>query len=132
MVVGNATHPVSDEQVVGWLDLEWNKAELANDTAWFERTLADEFIGVSSRNGLREDKAQTIAGVGKSKVSVADTTDMETAVDGDSARVTGIYHTRGTDADGKPFDRKLRYIDTFVRRDGRWQIWSSQGTEIRD
>lgn len=132
VVVGNATHPVSDEQVVGWLDLEWNQAELANDTAWFERTLADEFIGVSSRTGALEDKAQTLAGIGKNKVTVADTSDMQAMVEGDHALVTGVYHTRGTGEDGKAYDRRLRYIDTFVKRDGRWQMMSSQGTEMRD
>ena len=132
LVVGNATHPVSDEQRVGWLDLEWNQAELAADKGWFERTLSDDFIGVNSRTGAREDKALTLAGIGKGKVDVADTTDMETRVHGDSAIVTGVYHTRGIDEKGKAFDRKLRYIDTFVRNDGRWQLVSSQGTEIRD
>lgn len=132
VVVSNATHPVADEMRVGWLDLEWNKAELANDRGWFERTLADDFIGVTSRNGALEDKEETIAGLGKNKVAVAVTTDMETKVDGDHAIVTGIYHTTGTDEAGKPFDRRLRYIDTFAKRDGRWQILSSQGTPITE
>jgi ketosteroid isomerase-like protein len=132
VVVGNATHPVSDEQRLGWLDLEWNQAELAGDTAWFERTLADNFIGISSRTGARDDKAATIASIGKSKVAVADTTDMETFVEGDHAMVTGIYTTRGTDDKGKAFDHRLRYIDTFVKRDGRWQMTSSQGTDITE
>ena len=85
---------------------------------------------VISRNGALEDKAQTLAGLGKNKVAVAVTTDMETRVDGDHAMVTGIYHTTGTDEAGKAFDRRLRYIDTFAKRDGRWQIVSSQGTPI--
>ena len=91
-----------------------------------------EFIGVSSRNGAREDKAQTIAGIGKGKVTLAETSDLESFVSGDSAMVTGVYHTRGTDDKGKAYDRRLRYIDSFVMRDGRWQMRSSQGTEIRD
>jgi hypothetical protein len=131
-VVSNATHDLGDEQYLGYLDLEWNLAELAGDKAWFERNLAHDYTGVSSRNGSLEDKRHFLADLGRDKVTLADTSDMDVNVDGDRAQVTGVYHTRGTDKDGKAFERRTRYIDTFVRRDGRWQIWSSQGTEIRD
>ena len=86
-------------------------------------------MGVS-RTGVLETKAEQVASIGTYKVTQADSTDVRTNVDGDRALVTGIYHTRGTDKDGKAFDRKTRYIDTFIKRDGRWQIWSSQGTEV--
>ena len=130
-VVSNATHPLSDEMIVGYLDLEWNQAELKGDKAWFERTLADDYRGVSSRDGALETKESFLAAFGKDKVAVAETTDMDVQLDGDRGRVTGVYVTRGTDDKGKAFARKLRYIDVFVKRDGRWQIWSSQGTEIK-
>lgn len=129
-VVGNATHPVSEEQRVGYLDLEWNVAELNKDRAWFERNLASNYIGVSSRTGALEDRDAFFAEFGKQTVTVAETTDMEVQVDGDRALVTGIYSTRGKDEAGKAFERRTRYIDSFVMRDGRWQIWSSQGTPI--
>jgi ketosteroid isomerase-like protein len=131
-VVSNATHGLTDDWVVGYTDLEWNQAELKGDKAWFERTLTDDYWGVSSRDGALENKAALLAEVGKRKVSVAITTDMDVQVDGDRALVTGIYHTEGTDAEGKPYKSKTRYIDGFVKRDGRWKIWSSQGTEIKD
>jgi len=131
-VVSNATHNLSDEWLIGYTDLEWNQADIKADKAWFEHNLADDYWGVSSRDGAMEDKAETLAGVGENKVSVAVTTDMDIDVDGDRGRVSGIYHTKGTDKDGKAFDRKIRYIDTFVKRDGRWQIWSSQSTPIKD
>ena len=129
-VVGNATHPVSDAQRIGYMDLEWNLAELAKDKAWFERNLASDYIGVSSRTGALEDRDTFFAEFGKQTVTLAETTDMEVQVDGDRALVTGVYRTRGKDEVGKAFERRTRYIDSFVRRDGRWQIWSSQGTPI--
>jgi ketosteroid isomerase-like protein len=131
-VLSNATHPVGDDMQVGYLDLEWNTAELKGDRAWFERTLTDDYLGVSSRDGKLESKDEFLAEFGKTKVTTAETTDMDVSVDGDSALVTGIYVTRGTEADGKAFQRRTRYIDSFVRRDGRWQIRSSQGTPIVD
>ncbi len=131
-VLADAGHALSDADVVGYLDLEWNIADLASDKTWFERMLASDYTGVSGRNGSLEDKASAVAEVGSYKVGKAITTDMDVSVDGEFARVTGIYHTAGTDPEGKAYDRRTRYIDIFVKRDGRWQIWSSQGTVITD
>ena len=131
-VVSNAVHNLSDEWIVGYKDLEWNLADLNADKAWFERNLADDYWGVDSKTGAMENKAAALASVGEGKTTVAVTTDMDVQVDGDNGRVSGIYHTEGTDKDGKVFKRSLRYIDTFVKRDGRWQIWSSQATPIKE
>lgn len=122
----------ADIAAVTALNLGWNQADLAADRAWFERNLAEDFIAVTSRRGAMDDKASTLAGVGQYRLEDASSTDLVATVHGDSARVTGIFHTRGTDADGKPFVRSVRYIDTYIRRDGRWQVWSSQGTQVLD
>lgn len=122
----------ADIAAVTALNLGWNDADLAADRAWFEHNLAEDFIAVTSRRGAMEDKASTLAGVGQYRLDDASSTDLVATVHGDFARVTGIFHTRGTDADGEPFVRRVRYIDTYIRRDGRWQVWSSQGTEIKD
>jgi len=129
-VLANAGHPLDDAGVVTYLDLEWNIADKAGDKAWFERNLAGDYVGVGSRNGAMQDKKAAIADVGKYKVSQADSTDVQVQVNGDTARVTGIYHYAGTDDKGQAFKRSIRYIDTWIRRGGRWQVWSSQGTQI--
>lgn len=131
-VLSTTSHELGDADTVKYLDLEWNRADMAADKAWFERMLADDYIGIPSRTGKPEDKAEAIAGLGAISLTQAETTDLEATVHGDTARVTGIYHTRGTNADGSAFHRRTRYIDMFVRRDGRWLVWSSQGTEVRD
>lgn len=129
-VLADAGHALNDADVVGYLDLEWNLAELAGDKAWFERMLASDYTGVSGRTGALESKAE--AAVGTYKVAKAVTTSMDVSVDGDFARVTGVYHSAGTDPEGEAYDRRTSHIDVFVKRDGRWQIWSSQGTHISD
>ena len=65
-------------------------------------------------------------------MELVETTDMNVRVDRNMAVVTGIFRTKGKDAKGAPFDRKIRYTDTWIRRDGRWQAWASQGTPIND
>ncbi|MBB5016013.1 nuclear transport factor 2 family protein [Rehaibacterium terrae] len=131
-VVSNAGQPLDDAGVVRYLDLEWNIADVADDRGWFERNLADDYIGVSSRTGAIEDKRQMLAEIGRVRITQADTSELEVAVFGDTARASGVYHVKGTDEAGRPFDRRVRYIDTFVKRDGRWQIWTSQGTALAD
>jgi len=121
-----------DIAAVTALNLGWNQADLAADRAWFEHNLAEDFLAVTSRRGAMEDKASTLADVGQYRLEDAYSSDLKVVVHGDSARVSGIFHTRGTHADGEAFTRRVRYIDTYLRRDGRWQVWSSQGTEIKD
>ncbi|MCA1622555.1 MAG: nuclear transport factor 2 family protein [Acidobacteria bacterium] len=43
---------------------------------------------------------------------------------------SNAYHTKGRDEKGQPFDRRIRYTDTYIKRDGHWQAWASQGTLI--
>lgn len=131
-VVSNATHALNDAMRVRYMDLEWNIAELTGNKAWFERNLADGYVGVISRDGKLESKEDFLATFGTDKVTVAETSEMDVQTGGDHALVTGVYLTRGTDDKGKAFERRTRYIDTFAKKDGRWQIYSSQGTEIKD
>jgi ketosteroid isomerase-like protein len=42
------------------------------------------------------------------------------------AVVVGTAHEKGTGKDGKAFDRKLRFTDTWVERGGQWQCVASQ------
>ena len=36
----------------------------------------------------------------------------------------------GRDAQGKAMDRRVRFTDVYIKRDGRWQVWATQGTTI--
>lgn len=131
-VVSDMGHPIGDAGQIRYMDLEWNIAELKSDKAWFERNLADDYSGVSSRDGALEDKDNFLAEFGKSKTSVAETRELDVRVDGERAIATGLYLSQGTDDKGAKFDRRTRFTDVFIKRDGRWQIWSSQGTEVKD
>jgi len=57
--------------------------------------------------------------------------DLNTRVEGDVGIVTGINRVKGTDSMGKAFDRRVRFTDTFIKQDGRWQVWATQGTTIQ-
>lgn len=133
-VVANAGHALDDAGELLYLEHDWNDADIRGDAAWFERYYAGDYSSVSSRNGSLSGKAEDIADIkaGKRKTTWAQLSDLDARVDGDAAVVTGINHVKGRDDKGQPFDRRIRFTDTFVKRDGQWRVWATQGTLIQD
>ncbi len=115
------------------MEMEWADADQKGDAAWFERNFADNFSGVSSRPGKLNTKAEEIADVRNRKETLnsATSTDMAVRVEGNTGIVTGVYPMKGRDEKGQPFDRRIRYTDVYVKRDGRWLVVASQGTPIQ-
>jgi ketosteroid isomerase-like protein len=56
---------------------------------------------------------------------------LEVRVEGNAGVVTGVNHLKGQDEKGEPFDVKLSFTDTYIKRDGRWFVWASQHTRLR-
>jgi ketosteroid isomerase-like protein len=132
-VVSDAGGPLGDEGQLLYLEMAWAEADQKGDLAWFERNLADNFSGISSRTGKLTTKAEEIADIKNRKdvfTSVA-ASDMEVRVEGNTGVVTGVYHMKGRDERGQPVDRRIRYTDVYVKRDGRWLALASQGTLIQ-
>jgi ketosteroid isomerase-like protein len=131
-VVGNAGHPLTDANVVLYMENDWNEAARKKDVTWFERNYADDATHVMARMPGLYTKADVIAStkVDKSAVESIELLEPSVRVDGNVAIVTGVNRVRGRDEQGKAFDRRVRFTDTFIKRDGRWQVWASQGTII--
>lgn len=128
-VVSNAGGGLDDYSVLWYLEQDWNDAVLKKDKAWFEKNFAPDFRSISSSSAKLMNKAEDIADSMDPKVTMdlVETTGMNIRVDGNYAIVTGLFRTKGKDEKGA-FDRRIRYSDIWIRRDGRWQAWSSQGT----
>lgn len=132
-VVGNAGHPLTDAQILMYLESDWNEAIKKRDATWLERNLLDDATDVSSRTGALQTKAQAVAEMRRADRSVVESlelSEMAVRVDGNTAVVTGVYRDRGRDDQGRPYDRRVRFTDTWLKRDGRWQVWAAQGTTI--
>ena len=132
LVVSNAGQPLNDEGILLYLEQEWNDASKAGDVAWFERNYAGDATDTNSRTGSVRSKTEEIASM-KSDKQVLDSlelSDLNVRVDGNAAIVTGTNRVKGRDATGQTFDRKTSFTDTYVKRDGRWQVWATQGTLI--
>jgi ketosteroid isomerase-like protein len=131
-VVSNAGSGLDDYDVLWYLEQDWNDAVLKKDGAWFEKNYAKDFTSISSLSAKVMSRAEDIADtVGdKGTMELVETTGMNIRMEGNFAVITGTFRTKGKDDKGKAFDRKIRYTDTWIKRDGRWQAWSSQGTPI--
>ena len=131
-VVGNAGHTLSDEALLLYMESDWNEARKRKDIAWFDRNIADDATTVSSSTGALETKGQMLASMrsDKSVIESIELLEPNVRVEGNVAVVTGINRHRGRDAEGKRFDRRIRFTGTFIKRDGRWLVWATQGTAI--
>lgn len=130
-VVSNAGNALDDNATLWYLEQDWNNALMKRDKAWFEKNYASDFSGVSSTSGNLANKTVEISDIVNDKgLELAETTDMNIRVEGNMAVVTGIFRTKGKDEEGVAYDRRARYTDTWIKRDGRWQAWASQSTLI--
>lgn len=131
-VVSNAGSGLDDYDVIWYLEQDWNDAIWKKNRDWFEKNFASDFTSISSETAQLMSRKQDIDSTvnDKSTFDMVETTGINIRIDGNYAVVTGTFRLKGKDEKGMPFDRKMRYTDTWIKRDGRWQAWSSQGTMI--
>jgi ketosteroid isomerase-like protein len=114
-----------DERAV--LDLEegWAKAVVKRDATTFKRLLAPGFVYTE------DDRVQNGEQLTRDVVSSTDTVtearneDLKTRTFDNTMIVTGWLIMRGRSG-GKPFERRYRFTDTWLKRNGQWQIIAAQ------
>lgn len=123
---------LDDYGTLWYLEQDWNDAGVTRNKDWFEKNYASDFTSISSRTGKLMNRAEDIADTvnDKGTPELNETTDMNIRVDGNSAIVTGIFRSKGKDDKGVAYDRRVRFTDTWIKRDGRWQAWSTAGATI--
>jgi ketosteroid isomerase-like protein len=131
--VSSTGYPLGDGAILLYMEQEWNDADMKHNAAWFERNYADDYTSVGSRKGELTNKAEDIQEVKTSKMTLelAELSELSARVEGNTAVVTGVNHVKGKDEKGNAFDRMVRFTDTYIKRDGRWLVWATQGTEIK-
>lgn len=133
-VVSTTGNAMDDTMTVAYLEQDWNDANLRRDKAWFEEHFAPDYVSLSSMTGKLAGKSEDIKETveDKSTVEMTETTQLGVNVDGNVATATGMYHWKGKDEKGAPYDHKIRFIDTWIKRNGKWQVLSTAGSEIRE
>jgi ketosteroid isomerase-like protein len=103
----------------------WLKKDAKAVAAWD----ADEYT-FTDFDGAVYDKTADLAAVKVTNFTAFASDDMKARVYGDVGVVTGRITQKGTDGDGRDIGGVLRFTDTYVKRDGRWQCVASQVTKV--
>jgi ketosteroid isomerase-like protein len=132
-VVSSTGNSLDDYAVLVYKEQEWNNADIKRNNTWFEMNYADDATDISSRTGVLSGKKETIADLKSSKRTMesAVLSNLNVRVDGNFAVVTGVNHVKGHDEAGAAYDRNASFTDTYIKRDGRWLVWATQGTEMK-
>ena len=125
--IKQATQQSDAEKELLKLEREWLDSYVRRDAAAMDRNVADDFT-ITYPNGAVSTKAQTMADLvrpGPADPSLTFTTeDTKVRLYGDAAVLTGrVIEKRRRD--NREITIGSRYTDTYVRRQGRWQVVAS-------
>lgn len=121
----------ADEGRILALETAWNQAERTKDAAALDQLLAPQLIYIDY-DGSISSKQEFLANIKTEGLSPEQiVNEQQTAhVFGDCAIVTGVYREKGINK-GKPYSRRGRFTDTWVKFNGTWQCVASQSTLIQ-
>jgi ketosteroid isomerase-like protein len=125
---GPAVPPDRDQQAVAALDTQYQAAVSKNDAATMDRILADDFVLVTGKGKLFT-KADLLkeARSGRIVYERQDDSSQTVRVWGDTAVVTALLWAKGSES-GKPFEYKLWFSDTYVRKPSGWRYVFGQAS----
>lgn len=124
------TSSADDKSMILALESAWNQAEIHHDATAVAAIMADTFISVD-HHGAFQNKSQYLASLKDLSFKPEEIANSNTSVYlyGNTAIVTSVYRTKGTD-DGKPFVHRGRFTDTWVKLNGEWKCVANQETLI--
>jgi ketosteroid isomerase-like protein len=120
----------ADENRILALETAWNQAEQQKDTKVLNELLANTLVYVDY-DGSFMNKSEFLASFAAPGLKPELITNESATVHlyGNSAVVTGVYREKGTN-NGKSYQRRGRFTDTWVSQNGVWQCVASQSTLI--
>jgi len=126
--VTNANHEMSDYAIIDHIVRDWNDALIKKDFAWFEKNYSADASEIDGKTGAIRGKAEAISAMkaDKNVIESAELSEMDIRIEGGTAVVTGVNRVKGRDEKNQLFETRARFTDTFVKRNGRWQIWATQ------
>lgn len=120
----------SDGNRILALETAWSQAEQQKDIKVLDELLSPSLVYVEF-DGTFMTKADYLASRKAESLHPAQITYESTTVHvyGDSAVVTGVYREKGT-SNGKSYEHRGRFTDTWVSEAGVWRCVASQSTLI--
>ena len=112
------------------LENAWNHALEVKDTKALDMLLANTFVSVDI-DGSISSKSEFLASIKSPdyQPSQAVTEQSNVQVYGDVAVVVGVFRIKGTEK-GKPYVRRERFVDTWIKLHGAWQCVATTSTLI--
>ena len=124
---------VAEEEVVA-CEHAWAKAAADGDAAKMAGFMADDYVEIAMESGpamnasrwVTTNKAEWVNLVrsGREKYQSVELRNLKVYFHADIATVTGEYSQTAT-KDGKDISENGIYVDTWVRKNGKWQVVSS-------
>ncbi len=117
----------------GWvlaLEKAWNHALEEKDSKALDKILENTFVSIDT-DGSVSSKSEFLASIKSPdyQPSQAVTEQSNVQVYGNAAVVVGILRVKGTEK-GKPYVRRERYVDTWIKINGTWQCVATTSTLI--
>jgi len=112
------------------LEKAWNLALEEKNTKALDMLLASTMVSVDI-DGSVQSKSEFLAGVKSPDYQPSQAVTEQTSVQvyGDAAVVVGIFRIKGTEK-GKPYTRRERFVDTWIKTNGTWQCVATTSTLI--
>ena len=127
MASGIASSADDPRKTVADLDTQYQLAVKNRDAATMDRILAEDFVLVTGR-GKVVTKADLLKETrGSTLYEHQEDTEQTVRVWGDTAVVTALLWLKGTE-DGKPFEYRLWFSDTYVRTPAGWRYVFGQAS----
>jgi ketosteroid isomerase-like protein len=121
----------SREAMLVSLEKMWNQAQITRDSKALAILTGDRFIN-TEWDGEVTERAAFLKGIDSPlfAATVMSVQDMRVDLYGETAVVTGVYHTKGTSS-GKAFDHVGRFTDTWIYMDGKWACVASHTSLLK-
>jgi ketosteroid isomerase-like protein len=131
VVHAQTQHLTRDEGRILALETAWNHAEQSKDVAALDQLLSAQLVYIDY-DGSISTKEQFLANIKAEGLQPEQIINESQTVHlfGDCAVVTGVYREKGMNK-GKPYLRRGRFTDTWVKLNNTWQCVASQSTLLQ-
>ena len=134
LLAGSSSSTSGDMEQIVASERAWAQAPVKGDAVGMARLMSDDYVeiametapGTSKGSWVTTSKAEWVELVrsGREKYKSVDLRNIKVHLHGDVATVTGEYTQTGTN-DGKDISASGFYVDTWVKKNGNWQVVSS-------
>jgi ketosteroid isomerase-like protein len=132
VAAGQASKTSGVEDEIKKQERNWAQATLKEGAAAVDQYEADDIIDTDP-TGRVTNKAQDKADLssGDLKFQSMELSDLTVHVYGNTAVAAGTNTVKGT-YKGQDISSKYRFTDTWIKRNGKWQVAASQATKLQE